>query len=303
MNNFLFRLSCLLLHPENWWYKVVSHYPQLIKDDRAFLEFVWKHRMRYKLDLDNPRTYNEKIQWLKLYDHRPKYTIMVDKYEVKKYVGNIIGKEHIIPTLGVWDRSEDIEWERLPNQFVLKCTHDSGGLIICKDKDSLDKKSAIKKLDVSLHNDYYLAGREWPYKNVKRRILAEKYMTDEYGELRDYKFFCFNGIPKLMFLLKGRGISPRLNFYDLDFNKLPFERGYPNFDDEIEKPKGWDEMIKFAEILSKDIPQVRVDFYDLNGHVYFGELTFSPGSGFESFEPEKWDRVLGDWIELPRKTE
>ncbi|SNU03307.1 TupA-like ATPgrasp [Prevotellaceae bacterium MN60] len=270
--------------------------------DRLYIECTWRTKMSYKLDLDNPQTYNEKLQWLKLFDRQPIYTTMVDKYAVKKYVAEIIGEKHIIPTIGVWERPEDIEWDKLPNQFVLKCTHDSGGLVICRDKETLDKKAAIKKLNKSLHNNYYMAGREWPYKNVHRRILAEKFMSDEFGDLRDYKFFCFNGEPKMMFLLKERSKKARLNFYDLDFNKLPFERGYPNFDDEVEKPKGWDEMIKLARMLSKNIPQVRVDFYDINGEIYFGELTFSPGSGFETFYPEEWDKTIGEWIKLPARS-
>lgn len=268
--------------------------------DRKFLELVFPLITGYKLDLDNPKTYNEKLQWLKLYDRKPEYTKMVDKAEAKKYASTIIGNEHIIPTIAVYDKVEDIDFDVLPNQFVLKCTHDSGGVVICKDKSIFDKKTAIKKLSKGIRKNYYWQNREWPYKNVKPRIIAEKYMTDGDGGLKDYKFFCFNGEPKLMFLLKDRKIDTRLNFYDLDFKKLPFERGYPNFSDVIEKPKGWEEMILLAQKLSKNIPHLRVDFYDIEGHIYFGELTFSPGSGMEVFKPCEWDDILGGWIELPK---
>ena len=268
--------------------------------DRKYLEMLFPLNVGYKLNLDHPVTYNEKLQWLKLYDRRPEYTKMVDKVEAKEYVSNIIGEDHIIPTLGVYERPEDIDFDALPNQFVLKCTHDSGGIVICQDKSKLDRKAAVKKLAKGLKVNYYYRNREWPYKNVHPRIIAEQYMSDgNDGGLRDYKFFCFKGNPKVMFLLKDRQIDTRLNFYDTEFNKLPFERGYPNFDDEIEKPDGWDEMMELAKQLSKDIPQVRVDFYNIKGKIYFGELTFFPGSGMEKFSPQKWDRIMGDWIELP----
>ncbi len=271
--------------------------------DETFLKCRWFIKTGKKLNLANPQTYNEKLQWLKLYDRRPEYTQMVDKVEAKKYAASIIGEEYIIPTLGVYDRAEDIDFDALPNQFVLKCTHDSGGIVICTDKTKLDKQSAIKKLRKGLKKNYYIRNREWPYKNVKPRIIAEIFVTDdEYGGLKDYKFFCFKGEPKFMFLLKDRGIDTRLNFYDLDFNKLPFERGYPNFDDEMERPQAWEEMINLSKKLSHGIPQVRTDFYDVNGKIYFGELTFFPGTGLEKFEPEEWDKIMGDFIELPTKS-
>ena len=227
---------------------------------------------------------------------------MVDKYEAKKYVANIIGEEYIIPTLGVYDKFEDINFATLPNQFVIKCTHDSGGLIICKDKTKLNIKEARKKINKSLKRNYFYTGREWPYKNVKPRIIAEQYMVDESGtELKDYKFFCFNGEPKLLFVAKDRPYATKFNYYDMDFKKLPFKQHYKNFNDYIEKPKGFEKMIELSRKLSKDIPHVRVDFYDINGKVYFGELTFYHFSGFEKFEPEEWDRILGDMLKLPKE--
>ena len=179
----------LILHPNQLLYYVISKYPWIITDDEKYIKFLWKYRMNYPLNLDNPRTYNEKLQWLKLYNRKQEYSTMVDKFLVKEYVAGIIGQEYIIPTLGVWDNVEDISFDSLPNQFVLKCTHDSGGLVICTDKTKLDIEKAKDKLNKSLKTDFYLRGREWPYKNVKPRIIAEQYMVDESGyELKDYKF-------------------------------------------------------------------------------------------------------------------
>lgn len=270
--------------------------------DYIFLQIKYRYKFNKKLDLKKPQTFNEKLQWLKLYDRNPEYTKMVDKYEAKKYVANIIGEEYIIPTLGVYDKFEDINFATLPNQFVIKCTHDSGGLIICKDKTKLNIKEARKKINKSLKRNYFYTGREWPYKNVKPRIIAEQYMVDESGtELKDYKFFCFNGEPKLLFVAKDRPYATKFNYYDMDFKKLPFKQHYKNFNDYIEKPKGFEKMIELSRKLSKDIPHVRVDFYDINGKVYFGELTFYHLSGFEKFEPNEWDKKLGDMLELPRE--
>ena len=262
--------------------------------DRYFLEWVFPIYTGYKLNLDNPKTYNEKLQWLKLYDRNPEYTTMVDKYEAKKHVASIIGEEYIIPTLAVYDRAEDIDFTELPNQFVLKCTHDSGGVIICKDKSNFDKEAALNKLKQGLKQNFYWKNREWPYKNVKPRIIAEKYMTDGDDSLKDYKFFCFNGKAKAMFVSKGRFY----NYFDMEFNKLPFEWGCPNFKDTIEKPERWLEMISLAEKLSKSIPQLRVDFYYVEGKILFGELTFFTGSGFDKFNSSEWDAIMGDWIDV-----
>lgn len=270
--------------------------------DRKFLEALFPLRVGYKLNLDNPRTFNEKLQWLKLYDHRPEYTQMVDKYEAKKYVASIIGEEHIIPTLAVYDRAEDIDFEALPNQFVLKCTHDSGGIVICKDKSKLDREAAIKKLSHGLKKNYFYQNREWAYKNVKPRIIAEQYKEDAGGELSDYKWFCFDGEPKAMFIATDRfakGEETKFDFYDVDFNHLPFTNGHPNATKPITKPIGFDEMKELARKLSKGLPQVRVDFYDVNSHIYFGELTFFHWSGMKPFEPQDWDYKFGEWIKLP----
>ena len=274
-------------------------------DDKLYLEIAYRIAMGKKLSLDNPQTFNEKLQWLKLYDRKPVYTQMVDKYEAKKYVANIIGEQHIIPTLGVWDRFDDIDFDKLPNQFVLKCTHDSGGLVICKDKEKLNIEKARNIINGCLRNNYYWGQREWPYKGVRPRILAEKYMVDESGyELKDYKWFCFNGEPKALFIATDRSNpkeDTKFDFFDMDFNHLPFTNGHPNAKKEIRRPEGFDEMRALSEKLSKGIPHVRVDFYDINGHIYFGELTFSHWSGMCPFVPEEWDYTFGSWIKLPSK--
>lgn len=273
--------------------------------DKIYIKLIYRARMGRKLHLREPETFNEKIQWLKLYDRNPLYTTMVDKFEVKKYVADRIGEEYIIPTLGIWERFEDINFERLPEQFVLKCTHDSGGLVICTDKNKFDQKKSKEKIEKSLKCNYYWSGREWPYKNVKPRIIAEKYMLDmKSGELPDYKWFCFNGKPRIMFITTKRNdesVETKCDFFDMDFKHLDITNGRPSGGENIEKPATFEKMKMLAEKLSKGIPQVRIDFYEVNGNVYFGEITFAHWSGLEPFTPEKWDKVLGEMIELPNK--
>ncbi len=270
--------------------------------DEKYLKIVYKSILKTELNLNNPETFNEKLQWLKLNDRNPQYINMVDKYEVKKYVANSIGEEYIIPTIGVWERFEDIDFNQLPNQFVLKCTHDSGGLSICKDKKEFSIKEAKKKLSKSLKRNFYYFGREWPYKNVKPRIIAEKYMVDESGiELKDYKIFCFNGKAKFILVDFGRFSNHYRNIYDLDWNLLDLQIKFPSDNNnKIPKPKKLDEMINIAEKLSKDIPHLRVDLYSINEKIYFGELTFYHGSGFTNFLPEEWNNIVGDLLELPK---
>ena len=272
--------------------------------DEKYIKIKYKLEMNQKFNLKEPRTFNEKLQWLKLYDRKPEYTKMVDKYEAKKYVANIIGKKYIIPTLGLWDKFEDIEFDKLPKQFVLKPTHTSGNVFICKDKEKINYKQLRKMINKWLKRDYYLVHREWPYKNIKPKIIAEQYMVDDSGmKLKDYKFFCFNGIAQTILVCSNRnGSFKNTNFYDINWNLQPFTREkHKNSNEQIKKPKNLDEMITVAEKLSKDIPFVRVDLYEINGKVYFGELTFYPSSGFEGFEPEEWDKKLGDMLELPTK--
>lgn len=273
-----------------------------IMPDKLFLRLLFYHKIGYKLNLSCPKTYNEKLQWLKLYDRKPEYTQMVDKVEAKKYVAKIIGEKHIIPTLAVYNTAEEIDFDALPNQFVLKCTHDSGGIVICTDKSKLNRKAAVKKLRNGLKKNYYYRNREWPYKNVKPRIIAEQYMSNDESELKDYKFFCFSGVPKYMFIATDRfnkAEETKFDFYDMDFNHLPFTNGHPNATREISKPRGFEEMKQLASRLSKGIPHVRIDFYDIEGKIYFGEMTFFHWSGMVPFEPMEWDEIFGNAIILP----
>lgn len=257
-------------------------------------------------NLKSPKTFNEKLQWLKLYDRRPEYTTMVDKYAVKQYIAERIGEEYIIPTLGVWESFDEIDFDKLPNQFVLKCTHDCGGMVICKDKEKLNRLAAKQKLEKCLRRNYYWRMREWPYKNVKPQIIAEKYMQDKaVQELRDYKFFCFDGEPKALFIATDRqteGEETKFDFFDMEYNHLDVRNGHPNASILPEKPSCFDEMKQLAEKLSAGIPHVRVDFYEVDGRVYFGEMTLFHWSGLVPFEPEQWDFTFGSWLKLPDKT-
>lgn len=252
-------------------------------------------------NLKEPVTYNEKLNWLKLHDHNPLYTKLVDKYEVKKYVSDVLGPQYVIPTLGVWDSFDEIRFEDMPNKFVLKCTHDSEGLIIVKEKELLDVNFARSKLNKALNQNFYYIGREWPYKDVKPRIIAEKYMEDDVdGELRDYKFFCFDGEPKALFIATERGVNDvKFDYYDLDFNHLNIKQKYKNSSKYIRKPSNFNTMMEFSRILSNEMPHVRVDFYEVNGKLYFGEMTFYHFSGFMPFEPKEWDVIFGQWLQLP----
>lgn len=274
--------------------------------DKSLLKLMYKSRMGKSLDLDNPKSYNEKLQWLKLYDRNSMYTKLVDKYEVRSHIAETIGKEYLIPLYGVWENPDEIDFDSLPDQFVLKCTHDSGSVIICDDKSKLDKNRVKKKLKKALRFNFYYHGREWPYKNVKPRIIAEKYMLNAEGsaELTDYKWFCFDGIAKAMFIATDRQ-TPReetkFDFFDMEFRHLPFTNGHPNATRVIEKPASFALMRELAERVSQDIPHVRVDFYEADGQVYFGEMTFYHWNGMTPFQPEEWDNIFGSWIQLSEK--
>lgn len=275
--------------------------------DETLLKLMYKSRMGKTLNLDNPKSFSEKLQWLKLYDRKPWYTKLVDKYEVRSYIEETIGKEYLIPLYGVWDDADEIDFDSLPDQFVLKCTHDSGSVIICQDKTKLDKNKAKKKLKRAQRFNYYYCSREWPYKNVKPRIIAEKYMLNIEGstELSDYKWFCFDGVAKVMFVVTDRqtpGVGTKMDYFDMEFRHLPFTNGCPNATHIIEKPVNFELMRELAERISKGLPHVRVDFYEADGRVYFGEITFFDGCGMTPFEPDEWDDMFGSWIRLPGKT-
>jgi len=270
-------------------------------EDTAFLKLQYKNIIGEKLNLNNPQTFNEKLQWLKLNDRKDIYTTMVDKYEVKKYVSDVIGEKYIIPTLGIYNSFDEIDFEKLPNKFVVKCTHDSGSTIICKDKKKFDIKKAKKKINKALKYNYYYAGREWPYKNVKPRIIIEEYIEDEeLRDLRDYKFFCFNGKVNLFKVDFNRFLEHRANYYDKNLKLLEFgeEVCPPDFEKKIEIPKDIMKMILLAEKLANGTKFVRIDFYYTNKKIYFGEMTFYPASGFGKFIPDSWDERLGEMINL-----
>ena len=273
--------------------------------DKMYLRILYRMHLHKSISFSNPKAFTEKLQWIKLYDRNPLYSLLVDKYLVKDYVAKSIGTEYVIPLLGVWDRFDDIDFNNLPNQFVLKCTHDSAGLVICHDKATFNIPEAKKRINKSMKNNFYYEAREWPYKNVKPRIIAEKYMEDEATkELRDYKFFCFNGEVKAMFIASDRfskNSETKFDFFDPGFNHLPIRNGHPNSEVLPNKPTHFEEMIRLAEKLSRGIPHVRCDFYEVNGHVYFGEFTFFHFAGLMSFEPKEWDDIFGSWIELPEK--
>ena len=285
--------------------------------DKLYLQLLYYFRMGKKLHLKHPRTFNEKLQWLKLYDRRSEYTVMVDKVKAKEYVALKIGEEYIIPTLGVWEDPDEIDFDALPNQFVLKCNHSSGGLCICTDKSQLDISKVKEDLRKGLRDNYYLHGREWPHKNVPRRILAEKFMMDESDEgdlilrgerrektdLRDYKFFCFDGEPRLCQVISDRTADEKIDFYDMNWHRIigliGLSENVHNSDDDILCPRSYNKMKQMARVLSKDLPFSRIDFYEINGNPYFGEITFYPACGFGEFRPNEWNTTIGEWVHLP----
>ncbi len=277
-------------------------------DDEKYIKKTFKNHMGYKLDLDNPKTYNEKLQWLKLNYKNPDCVVMVDKYLSKQYVADKIGDSYVVPLYGVWDSFDEIDFDALPEQFVLKTTHDCGGVVVCKDKSTFDKEKAKSFLEEHLKREYFYHCREWVYKEVKPRIIAEKFMKDSKDQaeegLTDYKFFCFDGEPRAMFIATDRAktdTETKFDFYDMEFNHLPFTNGHPNSDKQINKPEHFELMIELSKKLSEGLPHVRVDFYESEGNIYFGELTFFHWGGFVKFEPKEWDEKFGEWIKLPDK--
>lgn len=301
MNSF----NTYIKDPSRILYGLARRLAPFIKDDETYLKILYQIRTHKKLNLDNPQRYNEKIQWLKLYNRRPEYTTIVDKYLVKEYVANIIGSKYIIPTIGVWNTPEEIEWEKLPNQFVLKTTDGGGavGVIICKDKHTFDKMKAINQLRKALKQNIYRELREWPYKNVKKRILAEQYLTEKGSDsLHDYKVMCFDGKVKLIEFHEGRfSKSHTQDFYDRDWNKTSITQGsYGEFSHIVApRPQLLDEMIQLSELLAKGFPHIRVDWYMIENRLCFGEMTFFDGSGFVPWDRDDDDLLLGSWITLP----
>lgn len=269
---------------------------------RLYLSAVYYVLLGRRLHLDDPKTFTEKLQWLKLYYYRPESTEMVDKHLAKKWIADRIGEDYIVPTLGVWERFEDIDFDSLPDRFVLKCNHDNGSVVVCKDKSQFDIHAAKEKLNRCMRRDFYAQTREWPYKNVSRRIIAETYLDDGSGDLKDYKFLCFDGVPRVMYVVGNRSVGLTTDYYDMDFHFLPIvsRDGGPSGISR-EKPALFEEMKRIASILSAGFPHLRVDFYCVRDHLYCGELTFFVSSGYDDLFSLEWDRKFGDWLTLPPK--
>lgn len=276
-----------------------------VLSDETYLKMQFHARVGYWPNIKKPKSYNEKLQWLKLNYQDPKYSKMVDKVDAKEYVASIIGDEYIIPTLGIWNNVDEIDWESLPNQFVIKVTSDSGGIVVCKDKTTLNIEQAKAKLLKGWGKNYYQYNKEYPYRDLTPRIIAEAYMEDESGyELKDYKIFCFDGDPKYLFVASDRqkkNEETKFDFFDLEWNHIPVRNGHPNSSAEIKKPTNFDQMIDIARKLSQGMPHVRVDLYNVSGKIYFGELTFFHWSGMTPYEPLEWDYKFGELINLPNK--
>ena len=264
-----------------------------------YLKLVYRIKTGRKLNLKNPKGFNEKLNWLKLHDIHPEYTQLVDKYSVRSYISQRIGEQYLFPLLGKWDSFDSIDFSALPDRFVLKCNHDSGSVKIIKDKDKMDRSELKTFFDERLRMNSYYFGREYPYKDVKPCIIAEKYMeaTNDQG-INDYKFFCFNGKPEIMFVATDRATDVKFDFFDMDFTHLDIYNIHPNAGCVIEKPKAFEEMKEIASELSKGMKFVRIDLYEIDGRVYFGEFTFFHGGGFYLFSPEEWERKLGDYIDI-----
>lgn len=272
-----------------------------ILSDKAHVCLKYRASMGHPLNLNNPQTFTEKLNWLKLYDHDPRYPGIVDKWEVMRFVKERIGEEYCVKKYGVWERFDDIDFDSLPKRFVLKCTHDSGGVVICRDKATFDKVTAREKLEASAKKNYYWLNREWPYKSVKPRILAEEYLEDSVcGDLPDYKFFCFQGETKFLYIVTGRsGGKTCADFFDVDYNWLPVRQRFPHHPEPPEKPQCYAEMLELCRKLSAGFRHVRVDLFQVNGKVYFGEMTLTHSGGYHPLYPESYDKIFGNYLELP----
>lgn len=272
--------------------------------DKMYLQLFYFATTRKFINFKNPKGFNEKIQWLKVNDRRPEYTQLVDKLAVRDHISKVLGEEYLFPLLGKWESFDDIDFNTLPEQFVMKCNHDSGSTKVIKSKSSLtaEELNEMKLFYTErLKQDFYYAGREYPYKGIKPYIIAEQLMIDETApekSIEDYKFFCFDGEPKMMFVATDRATDCKFDFYDMDFNHLDIFNIHPNTDKLIQKPEKFDEMKDLAAKLSQGMRQVRIDLYELNGKIYFGEYTFFHGGGFQLFQPPEWEQKLGDWIDI-----
>lgn len=295
------KIISYIINPQKILYYLAAR--NIIKiSDEQFLKLAYKLLMGKKLDLENGKKFSEKLQWLKLYDRKDEYTIMADKYLAKEWVANKIGKNYIIPTIGIYNKFEDINFSNLPNQFVMKCTHDSGGILIIKNKNLIALNNIKRKFQKSLSTNFFYLSREWVYKNIEPKIIIEEYMGDN---LTDYRFYCFNGKVKLVYQYLNEsqvdGTKPEpvyCNIYNEKWERLSFHQAYEPSLEKYPKPIQLEKMIMLAEKLTKGIPFLRVDFYIVNEKIYFGELTFYPGGGFSKFNPEEYDYEIGKMLKL-----
>lgn len=296
-------ISHYLKHPNDIGYIMLSLMGGKLSDEK-FLKLKFRIIMGYPLNLKEPKTFAEKLQWLKLYDRKPVYHQMVDKVESKQLIDSIIGTGYTIPTLAVYNSFEEIDWEALPQQFILKATHDSGSYFIVKDKNKVDRQKCKQQLYIHWNMDYYKGHREWQYKDLKHRIIAEPLLVDNSTPyLRDFKFYCFNGEPKIFYITsdKGGNLPTRQDFFDIDGNHLDLEDAHysKNPIKSPALPVHLNEMVDLARKIAKDTYHLRVDFYEINGKIYVGELTLCEAAGFCSFTPDHWNYTLGEWIHLP----
>lgn len=294
----------LIMHPKELLLSFITHTSRMWSDE-TYLRWQFRLRMGYKLNLKTPKTFSEKIQWLKLYNRRPEYTIMVDKVKAKEYVASVLGDDYIIPTLGVWKDPDEIDFDALPNRFVLKCNHNSGlGMYICKDKSKMDIEKVKDNLRRGLRQDYFMANREWPYKDVPRRILAEEFIdpAPNVSDLPDYKWYCFDGEPKFCQVIQDRSVDETIDFFDTDWKHQTFVGLDPDAENAKvlpKRPANLETHLRIVRELSKGMPFSRIDLYETVEHTYFGEITLFPASGFGTFRPDQYNELLGQMVKLP----
>ena len=294
-------IKSYLERPHGWFFFLASRGFFDNMPDEQYLKKVYRYSLGCEPDFEHPKNFNEKLNWMKLHDRNPLYTQLVDKYEVKRFVAERIGAEHVVPLVGgPWDSVDEIDFDKLPEQFVLKCTHDSGSVLVCRDRSVFDRESAKAKLSKALRRNYYWSNREWPYRDVKPRVIAEACLdSGDASDLLDYKCFCFHGETKILYISNDHGADPRTDFYDMEFRRLPIRMKDPNSINGYPKPACFDELKQLAARLSEGLTHVRVDFYYINGHIYFGEYTMYHNSGFQTITPPEWNDILGSWIRLP----
>lgn len=294
-----------LTHPLELFSRIILYIDQHCCDvpDKLYLSCFHRYHIHEKLNWNNPQGFCEKLNWLKLYNRNPLYTQLVDKIEVKKYVASIIGDEYVIPTLAVYDFPAEINWDELPQKFAIKCNHDSGSCIVCQDKQRLNRSDVVNRLNYKLNKTWYKLAREWAYKDIKRRILVESLLDDASGDIKDYKFFCFDGVVKALYIVSNRqdsNIKTTSDFFDENFNRIPVKCHFENSEHLPEKPHNFELMKELAAKLSKGMPHVRIDFYEANGKVYFGEYTFYTFGAEEPLRPKQYELLFGSWINLDR---